>query len=587
MENKDQLQNISIEKLITIIQEKESELYKNILIDKGQTLNRANYLFYDYKVRSADRIAKIVTTPMWSNIEDTFEQLSGGESKHGSKAFLPNEEIIDKLMGNESLDVEEVSESDFLFDQDLEEENGSLLSSQTSYFIPSETKVEGCIECDTKKYVDCHDSDCDVRHEWTCRECAGKKKITCPDCAGQKRVECDVSGCNNGKVKCGSFAGSGLVGAMGSTAAGCNGRGHIYVTKPGSKSGQQVQKKCNKCRGRGEVDCSNCDKGWCKCDDCRAQGKISCPTCDARGTEICPLCYGGTKRDFKYAKIDCPTCKATGSLGHITFVQTSVEDNNAEKLMSLDNTIEQLDDNEIKSCVPGDFSCSNVFVNLNGKLEVKYDEVVRDLAPLIKEEFGLSVDKFKKAVNEQMYSKVIPCVALEYTHILTQSKHKLAIVNIFENPKVVFFSKPDETEKSSAATNIGDTIKGFFGKLFKTKAYKQKEDKRLEIQLMIRLMRADNKIEEEEKIFLVDKITDLDGFTNKEKDSLYELLNATSMPDLSINEVKFSSAEKSNEVVSGLQKLSESDGEAHKDEVELIKQVEGFIAELSSKNKKK
>ena len=48
MENKDQLQNISIEKLITIIQEKESRLYKNILIDKGQSLNRANYLFYDW-----------------------------------------------------------------------------------------------------------------------------------------------------------------------------------------------------------------------------------------------------------------------------------------------------------------------------------------------------------------------------------------------------------------------------------------------------------------------------------------------------------------------------------------------------------
>jgi hypothetical protein len=74
------------------------------------------------------------------------------------------------------------------------------------------------------------------------------------------------------------------------------------------------------------------------------------------------LCGGGSKRDFKYAKIDCPTCKATGSLGYITFIQTSVEDNNATKLMSLDNTIEQLDDGEIKSCVPGDFSCSSVIV---------------------------------------------------------------------------------------------------------------------------------------------------------------------------------------------------------------------------------
>ena len=578
MDNQKQLEEIKIDTLINIIKEKELELFNNILIDKSQTVDRANYLFYDYNAKSIDRVATVLKTPLWDNIKDGFSELIGGEEVHGRAAFVPNESLLPKLMQNDYVAIESIKTAEYLNALPVEEEDDVIKDIQKSYFIPSETSVDNCHECSGGKYIDCQEADCSVRHEWTCTECLGKKQVICPTCTGEGKNRCSECG-GDGSVKCGSLIGSSVMGSLGSTSAGCNGTGHIYVTKPGSKTGQKVQKKCNKCRGKGSVSCNECIKGLVACNGCDGVKKLNCPTCDARGTEICTMCYGQglTKKDFKYAKVDCPTCRATGQMASISFVQSSLHNDDAKNLMSVDQIIENLKDDDIKSCVPDNYACNNVLNNLNAKYEENYDSAIKEIAQGIKIDFGLSIKDFKKVIHENMYSKIIPCVALEYVHILTQTRHHLAVVNVFEDPKIIFFSKPNETEKTNFFINIGNTVNVFFGKLFKLKGYKEKEDKKLEIKLMIRLMRADNKIEEKEKTFLVEKITDLKGFTNNEKSELYQLLNSNNLMELVEDDVAFYSQERARKVLFDLKKMSESDGEEHNSEVILIEKIDRFI----------
>ena len=130
--------------------------------------------------------------------------------------------------------------------------------------------------------------------------------------------------------------------------------------------------------------------------------------------------------------------------------------------------------------------------------------------------------------------------------------------------------------QNSTLKDTGKKLGNFFGKLFKSKGYKQKEDTKKEIKLMIRLAKADGKIEDSEKVFLSSKITSLDMFTHVEKTDLFNMMDDSMLPELEPDDIKFSSSDKFSEVFQNLQTMAAEDGDVANSEQELLDKIKSL-----------
>ncbi len=176
-----------------------------------------------------------------------------------------------------------------------------------------------------------------------------------------------------------------------------------------------------------------------------------------------------------------------------------------------------------------------------------------------------------RVTREELFFQVIPCVQTQYKNILTNTYHDITILNFFDSPEII-----SENEINSGKSSFKDVSKktgNFFGKLFKTKNFKEKEDFKKEIKLLIRLSRADGKIEEEEKIFLSNKISSLDSFTSTEKIDLFNFMDTASLPELKNEDVVFYDKQKFTQVLKDLEKIASEDGSIADSESKLLNQI--------------
>jgi uncharacterized tellurite resistance protein B-like protein len=202
------------------------------------------------------------------------------------------------------------------------------------------------------------------------------------------------------------------------------------------------------------------------------------------------------------------------------------------------------------------------------------DGLVSDYAAQIQNNLGLSLDRFDKILEENLYYQVIPCVQIEYKHMLTNTMHRVSVLNFMDGPTLKFHDSVEEVK--SDVKDKGKKVGRFFGKLLRTKSHKTKDDRKKEIKLMIYLAKADGIIEDGEKDFLVDNISSIDEFTSTEKKEMFNLMNQSSLPELTKDDVTFSSKERFNEVVTKLEELAMSDGEFEASEAEMIEKVKGL-----------
>ena len=551
--------------------------YDKMIFNEGNALKRTNYLFVKYDAESASRSLHRIEFPMHSPLVSPMKELEGGSAAHGEKSIMQSDKLINSLASSFSRTPElDNNPAGFYFDFPLDtNDNDTVSPSQRLYYIPEETEVKTCGECSGEKYITCDDHTCGGRHEWTCTTCDGDKKVTCRDCDGDGQNTCGKCG-GDGMVKCGSTIGSGLVGMAGTSVAGCGGKGYVMVSNGNFANGDKRPKKekqCTKCRGKGEVRCGDCaGKGEIKCSDCSGKGEVKCHDCSGNGTKICSHCYGDKE---KYGKIDCPTCEATGETGTLVYIQSTISNYNKDKFINLGETLPELDDEKVLLHVNKGGEVTRMFTNINENVQSNHDELVISQAESFRSDLGLSSDSFEKVLTENLYYEVVPCVQVTYTHILTNTEHTLSIINVFNKPELVFHSQAEEVKRD--LKNTGKAVGGMFGKLFKTKKFKGKEDKKNEIKLMIYLSKADGVIEDEEKSFLADKISSLDDFTASEKQGLFDLMNMRDLPALTINDVAFSTPEKGNEVVADLIKLASADGELEPREQKLIDDIKSMM----------
>jgi tellurite resistance protein len=565
-----QFESVSISQIKEILKKVVPDRFDKMILVDGQPVERGYYIYSKLKYQQVERQIEQIKFPLYDSVKNTFAEFEGGVIKHGEKVPVGLNKIFDTLETNHKIESEGLLASDFndVFKFPFDTMNDEINPQQRRYFLPDHTFQEICDECHGNKYVKCTDEVCDGRHEWDCTECHGDGRVTCEECAGDGKVPCDECG-GGGMVKCGGGAGNFLarhtIGNI--VGGGCGGTG--YVKDSNVPGGERM---CKTCRGTGEVPCPKCGrKGEIKCEKCNGRGQVNCPECDGKKTIVCQVCYGDKER---YGTVDCPQCETVGTMAQIVYVDSFVSDNKYEKVSCKGDNL-NLEDVQILKHVEQNPATKLVYKKVNDAIFDEYDEFSREFAKDFEKEMGLSKDDFPLVTREEVYYQVVPCVKLSYQHMIANSRHDFTIINLWKEPEIIFDSEPEELKQGLG--NAAKSVGGLFGKLFKTKGFKTKEDKKNEIILLIHLAKADGKIEDQEKIVLSKMIGNLEEFTNTEKQKFFDVMNASALPELTKEDVTFSSKERAEEVINYMTELSSADGEIEPTEKALIDKIKSMI----------
>ena len=532
-----QLKSISIEQIKEILKSKVKSEYDKIIINNDTVIKRANYYYSVLKYKKAERKLYAITFPLFDSIKNDFLIFEGGVGRFGQKSIIEYDGYIKEFseIDGAKLHVIPLSDVGNAFDAPFDTQNNEIINIQRKYFLPKLTFKETCTKCNGNKYIACTNPECNGKHVWRCRECIGTGKVTCSRCNG------------HGYTKCWCCHGTGT------------------NTKNEYRNGQLVEKtvKCSVCIGKGEVACNKCG----------ATGKVRCKTCGGDGEITCKYCYSDRER---YGMIDCPVCHATGSIGQIVYVETIIEDLESSKLLTTGDKIE-LDKDKIIAHVKGGLNFITVYKNTNGSVIDIKDDISSMLTRIYEEELQISTFDFPMVLKEEIIYQVIPSFCISYKHMLTNEYHELSVINIWDNPEVIFHY---EAEKLKVNINsLSKTVGGVFSKVFKTKGHLKKEDRKTEIRLLIYLAKSDGKIEEQEKEYLSEQISNLKEFRNSEKKELFNLMNSDELPELTMNDVKFSVPEKGKEIIEKLTQLAYSDGELEGAEKRLIEKIKSLMSD--------
>jgi hypothetical protein len=568
------LESISLDEIREYIKSNNPVEYDKMIISPSEIVRRTDFMFVNYTGQSLTRTAKGIQFPMFGNVKDNFDEFSGGVSRHGEKAVINSKHIFKELEGKGIQPQVDSTSSPSDLEFPISVSNNNVDSNQPTYFLAAKTTSWTCECCSGKQYVKCDDFECDGRHNWQCDGCFGKGQIVCNNCSGQGRYDCKRCNGSN-KVSCSTCGGDGRVG---------DGAGSKIAR--GMQGGRQKDKffqdkSCGTCSGRGRINCSSCNNGKVSCSTCSASGKVTCKKCSGQKSITCKKCYGDKER---YGKIDCPECLATGELAKISFVETSVDTKNIQRIVSQGNNLKDLSPDSLMKFAKKNEGQVNVLKNFNDVLTKEYDELVAGYIEDFQNENGYQFNGFvNRITDEEVYFQVIPCVQIEYRHMITNTLHNATILNFFESPELVI-DKSVENEKSDSK----DKMKGisrFFGKLFKTATFKKKEDRKREIKLMIMLAKVDGKIEDQEKLFLAQEISGISEFTVSEKKAFFNLMDAASLPDLEKNDVLFFSDEAFQAAMAKIESLAGKDGEIEGSEKDFIEKVKSLNIEFSKPKK--
>ena len=560
---KSNLSYISVEEIKEYIKSSNQTYYNKMIISDNAEVKRTNFIYVNYTANYLNRLSKKITFPIYGNIADNFKSFENASNKANSKQLFDSELILESLSSNYNIEAEEdqlASPDDF--DYVIKAENDQVVSNQPLYYISDRTSSWDCDTCDTEKYIQCDDFDCEGRHTWKCTNCAAKGQIICDGCGGDKKLDCRK--CNGSKkLRCSNCGGDGKVVDKMDT---------LSAVSSSSRSSRIVKKKCGDCSGKGQIRCNKCSNGKVPCDTCSAQGKVTCPECTGHKNIVCGKCYGDKNR---YGLIDCPECKAMGKMAQISYVETKISQKSVDKLFNNNNELVNVTEDTVLKFADKSVQQEVVLKNFNDVFHKDYDEIVEDVLKQIQNESDFNFEGYtNKVVREELYFQVIPCVQVQYKHMLTNTEQEVTILDFFNSPRLIIDGEVEN--QNSTLKDTGKKLGNFFGKLFKSKGYKQKEDTKKEIKLMIRLAKADGKIEDSEKVFLSSKITSLDMFTHVEKTDLFNMMDDSMLPELEPDDIKFSSSDKFSEVFQNLQTMAAEDGDVANSEQELLDKIKSL-----------
>lgn len=580
--------DVSKETLIETIKTSDSIRFDQMLIESEE---RKTYYYVKYKSLAYTREPKTLKFPLFKDLVNDFESAI---DQSGQVKILEDDRLIQKVIskGYTPSNTQKYSGKNLVFSElKLVTDGDKIKIKQPFYYLPEETERCTCNTCDGDKYVECSESECRGQHIYECKECRGQGETNCPTCKGTGRLKCKgyvgngsggpasnaVYSCQNGRCKCDS----------------CDGSGY--------KDGKRCYRRCDRgwitcptCNGAGDVPCElkyASSYGIGKLTDlatgktfCKGKGTITCVKCKGNGEIVCKTCYGD-HIDNRYGKIDCKTCETAGELASISYIETEIKSDSLDLIVTDGKKIvaPNFGVETIKKFTDANGQLIQTYKNLNGDNYENYDDYSSLCSKNALAEVGDYKDRYPKLISEEMYYEGVPSTTFNYNHILSSTFHDVSVLNIDKTKEVIFHSNPADVAEEKES--FKDKLNEWFRQAFSTKSYKDKIDRKHEMFLMVHMAKADGIIEEQEKRYLSQTITGLQGFTKKEKVELFSLMSANTLPPILPTNAYFSTKERAEEARKKIIELvAKADGEYEPQEKTKLVEINNAI-ELGYKAK--
>lgn len=523
------MKNESFEKIKSILKNDNLVFYNKLTLNLDYKQN--DFVVVSFENNILHRNLYKARLPFYPKFKTGYEKLVNPSNSYENKSYIPKEEIPFEFILKHSTKQENKEENNFKYPVEIDGKN--IARKQSPYYFTNSLNKITCKKCDGDGLITCDDYECQGKHEWECDNCIGEGKISCKSCDGE------------GWNTCGN----------------CRGRGKIKERiKAANGNTKEVFVNCGKCSGKGKV----------KCLTCNTSGKVICSKCDGRKKIECLQCYSDKKR---YGLIDCPSCEAQGEFILFDYVHSEIENNDIRRILPFGENL-SFDIKELEKYF-GQLSNKEIIFNqVNEKID-KTQEILPYLEKL-RPEFKFEIDDYPLLLNELISYKVISCIEFSYNHIISNKEHKGVIINFNENPEVFYYDNPETLKTDIKA--VSKSAFNIFSKIFKTKSSKIKNDQLIEVKLMIYLAKQDGKIEEEEKLVILNTIKEMKELTNAEKSKFFKLMDTASLPEITSKDLKFSSKEVANEVIGRLENLAISDGELEDVEKDFIEKIKNLIS---------
>lgn len=522
-------------KIKEVLKGLDNDFYSKIIL--SEQVKQADYLLLDFEYQTINRDLYSISFPIDENLKNGVVQLQNKNEIVENKAQLDNSDILQKCKIRKG-DHLSCKHDDTRLNFPINVVDNKFTENQPVFYLLNSVQTSTCNECEGDGLVTCYDSVCGGNHIWECDKCIGSGKVTCSKCSGE------------GWNRCGGIL------------TGCGGSGKVKKSVK-LASGKYSEKivNCSSCSGKGKVKCTNCG----------TTGKVTCGKCSGSKTITCNYCYSDRKR---YGLVDCKSCDGKGEFGAFQYVISNIEKNKFKKVIPSGETL-QLEINKIEDYFAQLSNKKHLFYQHNDVLINDYSDFELIQCEKLEQELDLDKNSFPKILEERLEYRNIKCIEFEYKHIISNEFHTAVIIDFEGVPKLHLYSNPEEIKTN--LKSVAKSTSGFFSKMFKTKTFKIKSDRILEIKLMIYLAKSDGKIEEEEKIYLSELIQNLEDFTNNEKKELFQLMDSKSLPALTPKELKFSDTSTAKLAIEKLENMALVDGDFEQSEKDFINLIKSMI----------
>ena len=173
---------------------------------------------------------------------------------------------------------------------------------------------------------------------------------------------------------------------------------------------------------------------------------------------------------------------------------------------------------------------------------------------------------------EDIYFKIITCYSFTFRNVLTGKLDTGIIVEPSADPELII----PMGKTGGIISGMKDRIKkinNFFGNIGKTDNFKDNEDLRRTIRLLIAIAVADGNVSDDEKQSLTLSIRNIDQLTNSDCDELLKLLSMNDSSFLTDDDFKFHSHENAEVTLNRMQEIATADGNVDDTERDIIERL--------------
>lgn len=294
----------------------------------------------------------------------------------------------------------------------------------------------------------------------------------------------------------------------------------------------------------------------------------------------CPNCNGAayverTNSKGITEKVNCPDCEGRGIVGIITYFTPTVVAREASIIRCLTGNIEGLKFNLDADGATIEGTSYKIHVGERRRMLVHVggidsEDFDSDLLPyldFIRDKVGED-----NAIEDYFYH-LLPCYTFTYRNVLTSELHSGLLIDPDGQPALILNLDGNAKKLANSVRDSFKSIGNFFGSISRSSAFKDKEDLRRTLRLLIAVAVADGIVGEEEKKTLTLAIRGMEQFTGSEQEALVQCLGNSDASFLTKEDFNFHNPENAKEAIARMQEMAEADNQVHEAEREIIEKL--------------